>query len=439
MADLVSVIRRLNPNVPAGADKEALPRIERTSNAMRQISAQVSADPLAKVLLAGHIGVGKSTELLEFGRQMAQERLVIRFSVAERLGVHNVSTFALLLVLLESVVRRPWAQRKDSIPPGIIEQLIEKLNVLLERRIRPSAPNRVLARDLIPSAMLLRGEKVARGIDTAQGLLRLYREMLQQIALRSVSFEEVIALDPSPIVASCTLVLKELARVVEKPVLVIIDDLDKVRSDEARNDVFLTRAMAWQQLPCGIVATVPLDAVFSDIGRELDQIWLDMQVLDPLPVPEPEGASLREPALQPYRGILRSAGAEAVFSAVQCRRLASASSGLPRVFVSMCGACVRYALDSDQDHVRDYHIELAFRDMADKWRGRLNDSDYEALVAVLDSGGSNVPAAIPLLRDGILIRDGAAAPDRQFRLAPWAEPLVEAYRERTSRVRPATP
>jgi hypothetical protein len=446
VADLVSVIRRLNPNVPAGLLDDALPRIDRPSNAMRQIRTQVSADPLAKVLLAGHIGVGKSTELLELGRQMEQDRLVIRFSVAEYLGVHNVNTFALLLALLEVVVRHPWAQMTRRIPPEIVEQLKVHWNQLSRRLVQSGTRDRGLAGRLMPSAVLFRvgalvrrDEKGSRVIHSAEDVVRVYAETLQQIALRAVKFEEVIALDPSPFVASCELVLKELEGAAGKPVLVIIDDLDKVRNDEARDDVFLTRAMAWQQLPCGIVATVPLDAVFSDIGPELDQVWLDVQVLEPLPVRRAGLLPSREPTLQPYLQILRSVGAEEVFSGMQCQRLAYASGGLPRVFVSMCAACARYALDSGEDHVCDYHVDLVFRDIADKWRGRLNDSDYEALAAVLDSGGSNVPAAIPLLRDGILIRDGAAAPDRQFRLAPWAEPLVEAYRERTSRVRPAAP
>jgi hypothetical protein len=60
------------------------------------------------------------------------------------------------------------------------------------------------------------------------------------------------------------------------------------------------------------------------------------------------------------------------------------------------------------------------------------------LVDVLDSEGSNVPHAISLLRDGILVRDGSAPPERQFRLAAWAEPLVEAYRRRM-RAKQSTP
>ena len=43
-------------------------------------------------------------------------------------------------------------------------------------------------------------------------------------------------------------------------------------SEEARDDVFLNRAMAWLRLPCGIVSTLPLDALFSSRGRELDDV-----------------------------------------------------------------------------------------------------------------------------------------------------------------------
>ena len=224
-----------------------------------------------------------------------------------------------------------------------------------------------------------------------------------------------------------------------RPVLLVIDDLDKIRDQDARDDVFLHRAMAWRRLHCGVVATLPLDAVFSKIGPDLDQVWVEgPMALDPLPVPEAAGGSLADEALQPYLRILRSIDAHEIFSARQCRRLANASSGLPRTFVSACAACVRYALDSQEKRVRDYHVDLVLRDIADRWRGRLDDSDYQALIDVLDSEGSNVPRAISLLRDGILVRDGSAPPERQFRLASWAEPLVDAYRQRMLRKQSAT-
>jgi len=175
---------------------------------------------------------------------------------------------------------------------------------------------------------------------------------------------------------------------------------------------------------------LPFDALFSPQGRELDHIWGDVHILDPLPIPELPGGGLDDPELQFYLSVLRSVEAQDIFTALQCRKLAHLASGLPRAFVNAAAACVRYTIDAGDQHVRDYHIDLVQQDLVARTRGRLNDSDYEALVAVLDTKGSNVPRAIQLLRDDLLIRDGNAPPDKQFRLATWVEPLVLEYRNR---------
>jgi hypothetical protein len=395
---------------------------------MRQIRAHLGADPFAKLLLTGHIGVGKSTELYNLAGEMQSERWVVRCSVADTLGVHNVNTFSLLVVLLEATMRS-WVEVLGEMPPGLVEDLVQHVRTLLPKERRPP---KTPAETLRPTAADLKtGAHARKTVRSGEDLLRIYFEVLQSLAVRSVPLEQVAALDPSPLALSCETVLKELADAAANPVLLVIDDLDKVRDDDARDDVFLNRAMAWRRLPCGIVSTLPLDAVFSTIGPDLDQVWVEgPQVLDPFPVPMAQGGAVRDEALQPYLSILRSVDAHEVISAHQCRRLANASSGLPRNFVSACATCVRYALEAGQPHVRDYHVDLALRDIAERWQGRLNDSDYEALVDVLDSGGSNVPKAITLLRDGVLIRDGAAPPDQRFRLANWAESLVDAFRAR---------
>ncbi len=429
--DLTAVLRRLNPNVPAGSSGEVMPRTPRQSNAMRQIRAHIGADPLAKVLLTGHIGVGKSTELLHLAKEVGGERCVVECSVGGTLGSHNVNTFSLLVVVLDTLIRW-WQGRLGDMPAGLVEELSDHVNDLLPDEKRPPKNNwGAFIRAL--RSELGRRENAPLPIENDKDLQSLYSEVVQRLALRSVEYTDTIALDPSPLALSCETLLKELAAAVGKPVLLILDDLDKVREQRARDDVFLHRAMAWRRLPCGIVSTLPLDAVFSSIGRELDQVWFDVQVLDPFPVPKPEGGSLDEPELQPYLSILRSVDAHEAFSGLQCRRLANASGGLPRVFVSACSASIAYAVERNEQHVRDYHIDLVLRDIADRWRGRLNDADYEALVDVLDSEGANVPKAIQLLRDGILIRDGAAPPEAQFRVAPWAEPLLAAYRRRSDR------
>jgi hypothetical protein len=135
--DLQEIIRRLNPNRPAGQDPSAIPRVERDSNAVRQLRAHVSADPLAKVLLTGHIGVGKSTELLHLADQMEQERFVVRCAVAQTLGGHNVNTFTLLVVILEACIRI-WIERLGEMPRGLVEELVNHVRALLPHGKRPA-------------------------------------------------------------------------------------------------------------------------------------------------------------------------------------------------------------------------------------------------------------------------------------------------------------
>lgn len=424
---LKQALRRLNPNVPAGLDDHAPPRMERPSNALRQLRTHVSTDPLAKVLLTGHIGVGKSTELLYLAREMQTDRFVIQCSISP-LGAHNIDTFTLLIVVLESCIRA-WADRLGNIPPGLIENLTEHVRSLVPETKKPSRKTENPTIEALLSLQGLLGEKPGQ-IKTAKELSKLYTEVLQRLALRYIPNNLRAALDPSVLAMSCEVLLKELENAAGQPILLVIDDLDKSREENAQADIFIDRAMAWIRLPCGVIATLPYDALFSSRANEIDQVWGDIQVLDPWTVPDLVEGGPWDESLQPYLGLLRGVGATDIITPHQCRKLAHAASGLPRAFINACGTCVRYALEAGENHVRDYQVDLVLRDLTDKWRGRLNDSDYKALISVLDSGGSNVPKAIKMLRDGILIRDASAAEEKVFRLASWAVPLVEAYRKR---------
>jgi hypothetical protein len=436
--DLEELIRRLNPNVPAGQSETAMRRIPRDSNAMRQLRTHVAADPYAKVLLTGHIGVGKSTELLHLAHEMGTSRFVIQCSIASTLGVHNLGTFSLLVVILDACIRS-WIERLGEMPPGLIEELVDHIRNLLPNEKRPAKKTKGLPPIFLDAAaaaafakvvdQLLTSPRTKHASDSEQ-LAALYSDILQRLALRYIPNDQLAALDVTSVARSCEIVLKEIAHKAEKAVLLVIDDLDKLRDEEVQAEVFVERAMAWMRLPCGVVATLPLDAMFSAKGRELDEVWGTVQILDPLPVPALDGPSAGDPDLQDYLTMVRAVDGQRVISALQCRRLAHLASGLPRSFVYSCGACVRYCLEAGDSHVRDYHVDLVQRDLTDRWRGRLIDADYVAMIKVLDSGGSNVPEAIKLLRDGLLIRDGNASPDSQFRLATWIVPLVEAYRKR---------
>ncbi|MGA2031939.1 MAG: hypothetical protein ABSG68_06775 [Thermoguttaceae bacterium] len=441
MRSLEEIVRRLNPNVPAGATADAMPRIPRDSNAVRQITTLLRADPFGKALLTGHIGVGKSTELMHLTNELAPQRFTIRCSIADSLGVHNADTFTLLVVVLEAAIRA-WISQLLPMPPGLIEQLVERVDKLLPMEKRPPKPERGSRTTMSPALTAFQegmramhealgvGEGLER-IRTGEQLAALYSDCIRRLAIRYVPDADLASIDVSAVVESCEVILKEIGEKFRKPVLLVIDDLDKVMDPALQQSLFIDRAMAWRRLPCAVVATLPFDAYFRERSAEIDQLWTEVLVLDPLPIPTPDGQDLSEPALQPYLTMLHEAGAERLFSARQTRRLAHASGGLPRTFIYFCSTCALYALEANATHVLNSHIDLVLQDMANKWRGRLTDSDYEGIEKVLQSEGTNVRNVVQPLRDGILIRDGSQQPDKQYRIAPWAEPLLNAYQKRT--------
>ncbi len=430
---LEAIVRRLNPNVPAGAG--AMPRIARDSNAVRQITALLRADPFGKALLTGHIGVGKSTELLHLTRELAPQRFTIRCSIADSLGVHNADTFTLLVVILEAAIRA-WNMQLSPMPPGLVEQLVDRVAKLVPTERRPAKPP-----SSVPGAPIafphtwaafhafLAEAGGAHAIRTGEELAALYANCIRRLAVRYVPDAELASVDVSAVVESCEVILKEIAATCGKQVLLVVDDLDKVMDSAVQQSLFIDRAMAWLRLPCAVVATLPFDAYFRERSGEIDQLWTEVLVLDPLPVPTPDGQDLSEPALQPYLTMLRQAGAERLFTGRQTRRLAHAGGGLPRTFIYFCSTCALYALEADKSHVLNAHIDLVLQDMANKWRGRLTEADYAGIEAVLQSEGANVPHAVKPLREGVLVRDGSQPPERQYRVAPWAEPLLKTYRK----------
>jgi hypothetical protein len=437
---LEEIVRRLNPNVPAGVMAGGMPRIPRDSNAVRQITTLLRADPFGKALLTGHIGVGKSTELAYLTKELEPQRFTIRCSVAESLGVHNADTLTLLIVVLEAAIRA-WISKLGAMPTGLVEQLVDRVEILRPGEVRAEKTRAgSIGRSLgaaADEAVRRASEAVGRAsreIRTGDQLAGLYSDCIRRLAIRYVPDADLASIDMSAVAESCEVILKEIAEKSGKPVLLVIDDLDKVMDPAVQQSLFIDRAMAWRRLPCAVLATLPFDAYFRERSVELDQLWSEVLVLDPLPIPTSDGQDLREPALQPYLTMLREAGAEQLLTARQNRRLAHASGGLPRTFIYFCSTCALYALEANENHVLNTHIDLVLQDMANKWRGRLTDSDYQGIHLVLRSEGANLRNVVQPLRDGVLIRDGSQPPDKQYRIAPWAEPLLKAYQKRTNTV-----
>ncbi len=409
---LREVLKRLNPRVPAGANDAVLPRVPRDPGVIEDLFAQLEADENAKALLAGHIGVGKSTELLHLAKKMSGQRFVLHCPVSQALGmVHTLDVFSLLMIILQTAIKA-WLERLGEFPSGLRERLAAHIGDYL----------------------LKQGDEYDLNSKTTDTEISdLYAGSLKNISLLPISVRQKLAVDSNDTAKTCSTVLKQLADAAKMPVLLIIDDLDKVRDEPSQMDMFLDRVRTWASLPCGIVATIPLEAMYSPRGRELDDFWGEASMLNFLPVPVSDGDA-DEPTDFYYK-VLQSADAAHLFDKRQYLKLALISGGSPRSFVNSCVDCVKNAIETNSSTIKDSHIRTYALQNMYKWQEWLNEKDYEALIIVMDSEGSNLgkPEALRLFGDGILLENYDASSDEQpVRLAEWAVPLLETYRKRSS-------
>ncbi len=419
--ELRRLLRRLNPNRPASLSEDTLPRIDRIGGSLSLLATHLKADPYTKALVAGHIGVGKSTELMHLAESLKADYFVIFRSVSSVLGAHNTSVPTLLVFLMEEAVKR-WNRELGEMPRELVRNIGE---IFGDRSDAETGMPHLLSLIGLQTPSESQKEKDYPNFETADQMEKFLTKMLQKISLRYFRFEENRSIDISDLALAFENLLDRMVEYANKPLLIIIDDLDKLGDEEASLDLFVQRAMAWIRLPCAIVATMPLDMYFHDRSREIDHIWGEVSILDPLDTPA-EAAELTDPALSFYLTLIKEIGGERYFSAKQISRLARISGGIVRDFVHLCALSVNYVLDTGESHVLDWHIQAVERVLSEKFQSRLDDNDYAIIEKIVRQQG-NAKAGAQLIRNGALLCKRDENRERIYQVHPLAENLVKNH------------
>ncbi len=419
--ELRGLLRRLNPNRPASLSQNTLPRIERVGGSLSLLSTHLKADQYTKALVAGHIGVGKSTELIHLAESLKNDYYVIFRSVSSVLGAHNTSVPTLLVFLLEEAVRR-WNSEFEQMPTELVCNIGEIFGI---RSGVGTGMQLLLSLIGLQTPSELQKAKDSPNFATPIEMEKFLTKILQKISLRYFRFEENRSIDISDLALAFENLLNKMVEYAKKPLLIIIDDLDKIGDEQVSLDLFVQRAMAWIRLPCAIVATMPVDMYFHDRAREIDHIWGEVSILEPLDTPG-ETAELTDPSLPFYLTLMKEIGGEKYFSAKQTNRLARVSGGIVRDFVHLCALSVNYVLDTGESHVRDWHIEAVERVFSEKFQSRLDDNDYAIIEKVVRQQG-NAKAGAQLIRSGALLCKRDENKQRIYQVHPLVKKLVDNY------------
>ncbi len=234
--------------------------VERKGGLLETLAPQLSPDMLPqKVLLTGHHSSGISTELAKLGQSLAQDFVVTYFDAFWSLGPD--ADYADLLFAIGVAIYKAAEDLRLKLDRGPLERLGDHLSTVVRERITPKGftidPLRWLS------------SIVACGL----GALGLPAPPLQVQGL-SLGLEEEVTkrreIKPhiAKVADGVNEIISELeAKSPDKPLLLLIDGLDKLPLDHARS-IFAESPML-SKLNCWAVYTAPiaLRSEFSQLGR----------------------------------------------------------------------------------------------------------------------------------------------------------------------------
>ncbi|NJN71447.1 MAG: AAA family ATPase [Limnothrix sp. RL_2_0] len=231
-----------------------------------------------KIIFSGHTGCGKSTLLAALERRFTSSRLVVRFSIANMIENADINHINILF----------------SIAIKLMEEA-EKQNVPLSQQTKQEILNWFAKRTKIEQAELKTEANVGANILSIIGLrLKVDAAIREEI---KQEFQHKV----TDLVSKLNDIISIIGTAVGKPILVIIDDIDKLDL-RVISEIFVSNIKALFLPNCQIIYTLPISALHDKdilpvLETETSDRIVQMRVLklfvkgeshkpDPQPVPK---------------------------------------------------------------------------------------------------------------------------------------------------------
>lgn len=353
---------------PRDDEADGLPGPGPTEYLRDQLLAQRQA---AKLFLSGHVGSGKSTQL---NRLAAHPALREAFSIVplriEAGLVAFLDASQLLFVMAGALFERGFAEkllREDGRWKGILRELDGR--IFGEQGIVAKEG----ATSVEINAFFL---KVREDLKLSQHRRNQLREIgeTQQTLLLDLLKSLVIDIETSLV-----------SRGEHRSLLLLVDDLDKVRGPEQQKDIFGTNLGLLFAPPFRALYTVPTGVVFgpnrAEVRRSLVHLY-PLRVLDKAPDGfDPEHVFI--PGSDTFfRRALDQRVEPRLFEDRAVRLAAVYSGGVLREFFRLLRGAIAIARHNKLDIVDDRAVRAAVRDERRRDTMGLLASDYEALLAI---------------------------------------------------------
>ncbi|HBB33402.1 MAG TPA: KAP family P-loop domain-containing protein, partial [Cyanobacteria bacterium UBA9273] len=249
-------------------------------------------------LFTGHIGCGKSTELLRLKNELEQEGFhVVYFESSQDLDMADVDISDIMLAIARQV-SKSLEEIKISVQVKSFKNLLQGAARILNADIKGIKAKIPVVGDVGVSSEAGKfslacgiGEITAKAKDSQdiRSLLRQYLEPRVSNILEAINKE---------LIEPATAQLKQQGK---KGLVVIVDNLDRVDNKEKSSGrtqpeyLFVDRGEQLNKLKCHVVYTIPLVLAFSsDLGGLTNRFGIDPKILPMVRVKGRDGTPSEE-------------------------------------------------------------------------------------------------------------------------------------------------
>lgn len=391
----------------------------------RTIALLYPDQPTAQ-LFTGHVGSGKSTELLRLKSNLESQAFhVVYFQSDQDLEMGNVEVTNVLMAITRRV-SESLEEIGIRLRPGYFERLLQDLSQIFQTPV-----------DLTEVSF-----SVGMAAVTAEARASTERltQLQQYLEPRTRSMIDAI---------NTELLRPAIARLPEKGkrgLVVIVDNLDRMDTIQKVGDrlqseyLFVGRGEQLKGLACHVVYTIPLELVFSDeLPRLINRFGDRPKVLPMVPVQTRSGESYEPGMILLRQMVLARAWPELppeqrleqlteVFDAPETLdRLCYISGGHVRNLMRLMYGCL---LKQDPPFSRDT-LESVIRNERDDLASLIDDHEWQMLLNAVDRGRVNSGEDYNKLLRSLYLLEYRAPDERWFGINP-----VLAETEAYQRLRP---
>ncbi len=403
--DLETAFRYLNPQNPLDEPAQ-LKRwfCERHGSPRGELAARLRAqgkDGADKYLFSGHRGSGKSTELSKLAEEVGGEFFIVRFSAARDLDLRDLEASDLVLEMLSRMVE---AGHK-LLPKRVLKQ-VEDLTATVTREVvveRVTAATGGAGLDL---GIVELGARIGKEAVTRETVRKEVRPRLTEF------------LDTAALVAS------HMRCKSKKPVLLVVEDLDKLDPAPAA-DLFFQHGSSLMVSGFSVIYTFPIALRRHRDFQQIERMFSEGLVLPNFPVRK-RGGGRNEQAIEDLARILRVRVGEGLLPDEPARELAWLSGGLVLDLVRLARTACIAAMEAGKRSAGMDEVERVKARGIEEFDVVLT-REQRALLAQVHAAqalGDNDEAHRELLHNLAALEYGDEQPLRYYDVHPLAEPLI---------------